>query len=185
MLLCVEALISYSLRQSQAWSRLHVIAIVRGYKMNTAQIWTEKDFDDLSWHDCYFYSFALRDPGEYNTSQIVFELDYILEWLQPTADKFSFLVAPAILTFYEVSELKVTLNYSGMAMGPFSIDGIERELKTYPSGYQSYHWRIPVNYPGGEISFNAEGFSQELLAAAIESGEQCLSWKKRSTMFAV
>jgi hypothetical protein len=45
-------------------------------------------------------------------------------------------------------------------MGPFSIHGIERREEVRER-YTAQCWKIAVNWPKGEISFEAEGFCQE------------------------
>lgn len=141
--------------------------------MNT---WTEKDFESLSWHDNFVYGFSIVEGEDGTVGQLVFDLDFIVEWLQPPPDSFRFLVAPATLTFYRACDLKVELDYAKVSAAtiPFSIYGIEREEKISSNGYKSYRWRMAVAFPDGEITFVADGFKQVLRSPPIESQTQCL-----------
>jgi len=98
------------------------------------------------------------------------------------ATLFEFRVAPATLSFDRVSDLKIALDYIGYAMGAFSIDGIERELRSDPTGFQAYAWRILVNFPRGEITFESTGFTQELRAEPRTIGTQSLSDAERTPL---
>ena len=103
--------------------------------------WTENDFDRLSWHDHCVHALALRE-GEDGTGALVLDLDFIVEWLKPNPTspnptRFRYLIAPATLTFRRVSDLKLSVDYASCGMGPFSIDGIERQASVYPSGHST------------------------------------------------
>ena len=47
-------------------------------------IYTEADFDRLSWHDCHIWGIELRagdpDDGDW-TSDLVLDIDFIVEWI--------------------------------------------------------------------------------------------------------
>ena len=96
--------------------------------------WTENDFDSLGWHDIHVHGFQIIEGehgDEYHADgELWFDLDYILEWMHPDSEggAFRFRIAPASLRFRDVSSLRLALDYETptAAMGPFSIDGIER-----------------------------------------------------------
>jgi hypothetical protein len=49
-------------------------------------VFTEADFDELSWHDCHIWAqrFDVGSPEEDDwTSDLVLDLDFIVEWHQP------------------------------------------------------------------------------------------------------
>lgn len=137
--------------------------------------WSETDYDSISWHDNHVYGLEIHE-GEHGTGKLILHLDYILEWLPPINGAYSFRIAPAILAFREVSGLKLELDYLNMsaAITAFSIDGISREAVTYATGYNSYRWRISINWPEGSFTFEAPGFNQRLLAAPMISSAQML-----------
>lgn len=95
--------------------------------MNTR---TEKDFDELGWHDNYIHSLAIRE-GEYGSGELILDIDHILEWNCPPGEICEFVIAPATLTVLSVTDLQRNVDYavSSAATGPMSIDGIEREVK--------------------------------------------------------
>jgi hypothetical protein len=79
-------------------------------------------------------------------SELELDLDYILEWITPAADSVSFRyrVAPARLRFRDVTNLAITIDYASAsaAMGPFSIDGIERRVEQRQYN-PAVCWRFP------------------------------------------
>jgi hypothetical protein len=132
--------------------------------------WTEADFDSMSWHDVHVHGLRIVE-GQDGAGELSFDLDYILEWLCSGDKTCRFRVAAAILTFRDVIDLRLSLDYATptAAVTPFSIGGIEREASAY-----AYQWRIPVNWPAGEITFTSPGFSQRLVGPIIETLSQCL-----------
>ena len=136
---------------------------------------SEVDYDWISWHDNHVYGLEIHE-GEHGTGKLILHLDHILEWLPPVNGAYSFRIAPAILSFREVSGLKLELDYLGVSAGmtPFSIGQISREAVTYATGYNSYRWSISINWPEGFITFEAPGFTQRLLAAPVVSSDQVL-----------
>jgi len=139
--------------------------------------WTEEHFTELSWHDNHVYGLKLF-AGEHGAGQLMLDLDHILEWRKADAGTFRFLIAPAILAFKGVSDLKIDLDYkvAGAALTPFSIQAITRTLEERER-YLAKLWNISVNWPEGEISFEATGFEQRLTGEAILSDQM---WLKRS-----
>lgn len=142
--------------------------------------WTTEDFDDLSWHDTHVHGMSIRE-GEHGTGELSLDLDFILQWLCSPGRTSRFLIAPATLTFHKMSDLRVALDYASVTAGicPFSLAGIERSVHTYPSGATTFRWHIKVNWPQGELSFLASGFTQELRGASIETSAQYLSSGER------
>jgi len=140
--------------------------------------WTEADFDALGWHDVHVHGFRILD-GEHGAGQLWLDLDYILDWVCPTNDvsSYRFRVAPAILQFRDVTSLRLSLDYATptAAMGPFSIDGIEREPISYGDSYTSFRWAIAVNWPAGAIAFESPGFHLHLTGPAVDTDTQYLT----------
>jgi hypothetical protein len=95
---------------------------------------------------------------------------------------FRFRIAPATLAFHDVFGLRVELDYASptACMAPFSIDGINRKPLSYSTGYTSFRWRLPVNWPAGEITFDSPGFTQILRQEPIVHESQCLTASQRS-----
>lgn len=87
---------------------------------------------------------------------------------------------PTRLRFFGVTDLRIDIDWaiSSAAMGPFSIDGIERRIEQR-THYEAVCWRIPVNFPPGEIRFEATGFEQHLSGTEVLVDHQCLTRSER------
>jgi hypothetical protein len=117
----------------------------------------------------------------------VLDVDHIIAWLCGADGQVRFRVAPATLTFHEVTDLKIAIDCgdSGGQIGlhALSIDAIARE----PLQDQKicldrlyYRWRIALNLPqGGAITFGASGFTQVLRAEPVVQDQQQLSPAER------
>ena len=155
---------------------------------------TEADFDRLSWHDCHIWGIDLRagDPDEGDwTSDLAFDIYFIVEWVPAPAGSMQFRVAPATLIFHGVTDPKIAIDWgrsSGhqAALHPVSISGMEREPIRDQKVYLDrpyYVWKISLNWPeAGEIAFGAVGFTQTLRAEPVLTGKQCLSRNQRNRM---
>jgi hypothetical protein len=94
---------------------------------------SDADFARLSWHDDTVYGlrFAVGDiaRGDWR-SELVLDLDHIVEWLCGQDRSVRFRVAPATLIFHDVTDLRIALDWgdSGhrMALGEPQIDAITR-----------------------------------------------------------
>lgn len=137
--------------------------------------WTTADFPSLSWHDNHVHGLSIRE-GPHGAGELGLDLDFILEWL-PAEGAFAFRLAPATLTFHDVTDLSISIAYGrvGAAIGPFSIADVSREAHEYATGHSTFNWRILVNWPEGLISFRASGFTQTLRAEPCFSKDQCLT----------
>jgi hypothetical protein len=79
---------------------------------------TEADFERLSWHDCHIWGLAFRvgDPDENDwTSDLVLDIDFILDWICGAAGGAQFQVAPAALAFHGVTDPRIGIE---IAFGP-------------------------------------------------------------------
>lgn len=143
--------------------------------------WTDADFELLSWHDCTIHSVGIDQDGEYQ-SDLLIDLDFLLEWLTASDGTFQFRVSPALLRFHNVDKLVIhmLLDYKE----PIQISEVTRCRRDDP-GYINYHWAIKLHtYPGREkqIEFDATGFSQELTAQPVVTGHQSLHLAARLKM---
>lgn len=145
--------------------------------------WTESDFDSLGWHDIHVHGFRIVE-GDRGVGELVLDIDYILDRIQPESEggSFRFRIAPAELIFRDVSSLRMSLDYTTpvAAMAPFSIDGIERERITHGNGYESFVWTLAVNWPVGLLTFESPGFSQRLSGKVVETKAQHLTVSERT-----
>ena len=154
--------------------------------MNAPGPWTTDDFNALSWHDVHVYGFRFESfDEEYGSADLVLDIDFILKW-ENVADHFRFTVCQAELRFHKVFRLRFALDYATPTAGmcPFSIEGIEREELKFPNGYTSYRWRIPINWPHGQIEFEAPAFTQILIGTPQVQDGQALPADKRRDIYA-
>jgi hypothetical protein len=152
--------------------------------------YTEADFGRVSWHDCHIWGVELRagnpDDGDW-TSDLVLDIDFIVEWICGVSAGEQFRVAPATLVFHGVTDPKINIDWGRsdfrVALHPVSIGNVERERiqnQTVHLGRPYYKWRIRLNWPdGGEIAFGAVGFMQTLRAEPMLTRNQCLSLSER------
>lgn len=146
---------------------------------------TLEKFEDYSWHDNAIHGFRIVEGDDGCSGDLILDIDFILEWLAPQGDDepFSFRIAPANLTFHEVTDLVVSIDYSAStaAFQPMMIHEIHRSAVTYSNGYSSFSWKVEINWPRNSfISFVSSGFTQELRSEAIVSSAQYLSPSQRS-----
>ena len=130
-----------------------------------------------SWHDNGVHAFALTDPSSENgTSTLTLDIDHIVEWILSPEDKsYRFRIAPALLRFYGVFALRMSLDYSvgTIAVTPFQIDRIE--CTSEQTQYATIkHWKISIASPTGEIAFDAHDWSLTFTGPAVPSDSQVL-----------
>ena len=132
-----------------------------------------------SWHDNLIYGIHWRcaepDRGLWR-SELVFDIDHILDWVPSGERCFKFLMAPAILVFHDAGDLEMCLDSRGRDghrryLNELSIHHIDRHPAADAPG--SFRWRIDLNGPaGGRIGFDASRYSQILTAPACLCDEQ-------------
>lgn len=150
-----------------------------------AQPVSRPDLDDPSWHDNLLYGVRLDigdcARGDWH-ADLVLDLDHIVEWLWGEGRQIRFRVAPATLTFHDVTDLQIAIDCgdSGgrIALHALSIDAITRErVRAQKICFDRpyYRWRIALNWPqGGAITFGASGFTQILRAEPVVLDQQQL-----------
>jgi len=129
------------------------------------RVWTEADYDAMSWHDAAIHGFRMIE-GKHGSGKLVLDIDYILDWIK-VEDHFTVRRQPAILTFHEVFGLRMSLDYASCsaAFTPCSIGEIERRSEQR-EGYTDHIWTISINWPVGQITFTATGFEQRTTSEA-------------------
>jgi hypothetical protein len=155
---------------------------------------TEADFAKLSWHDCHVWGieFLVGDPDEDDwTSELVLNIDYIVEWICGVDRIASFRIAPARLKFLDVTDPRVAIDWGGHTFQTMIhhviIQKIMRERivdqKVFPDR-PYYRWVIELDsLTKGKIEFGAAGFSQTLLAEPVHSNRQHLTLRERNRLF--
>lgn len=154
---------------------------------------TDAAFEELSWHDCHIWGLAVRvgemSDGDF-TSELVLDLDFIVEWLCSPGSLARFRVVPAELVFHDVSELHVSADWREQVsrpdvivpVSPAQIDHVHRAARPHAAGWD---WTIHLNSPrGGELRFVASGFVQTLRAQPVECDHQRLPHRLRQRLLA-
>ena len=147
--------------------------------MNQKNRWTSAEYDRMSWHDCRIHSIALDQEGQWQ-SDLVIDMDYILEWQGGSGDVLRFRIAPAVLRFMDVDKLSldVSLEYQ-QSMDIYSIE----RAPIGDKGFDCFHWLISLTvFPEQQknrIEFDATGFVQELTGDVVETGSQHLAKAQR------
>ena len=145
---------------------------------------TEHPFETMSWHDNLIHGLQLRAPdpdrGDWR-SELVLDIDHIVEWVRADDKSVQFRVAPATLNFQDVTYLRISFYFGGGAhrhtMNELSIADITTQPAP-PLGIGSaayFLWRIALNSPqGGEIAFGASGYTLTLRADPVLLDDQRL-----------
>ena len=68
-----------------------------------------KSFEDYSWHDNAIHGFRIVEGPDGCGGELILDIDFIVEWLPPKGENnaFEFRVAPAHLTFHDVTDLVI------------------------------------------------------------------------------
>ena len=147
---------------------------------------TDADFDRLSWHDNVIHGFRISLPepelGDWR-SDLILDIDYIVEWLCGDPQDVRFRVAPADLVFHDVGDLKIGLEYPSGMLSEISINTIHRmpAKPAHDRGPPSYDWRIEVHAPPrAALSFRASGFTQTLRGEPLTLPQQSLTRAQRA-----
>ena len=141
------------------------------------RVWTQADFDKMSFHDLCIHGIAAvheyPDPHE-----LLFDIDYILEWVKPRlpGKDFKFRLAPATLVFEHVYDLAVRTE-SGIHEPWWSISDVTREKRRSADGRTDWAWSFGLEQ--GNILFRSTGFKLFLRKAPSLSERQYLSFSER------
>jgi hypothetical protein len=120
---------------------------------------TDAQFEDRSWHDNHVHSLRIVE-GQHGAGELIRDITYIVEWLQVPAG-FRFRIEPSWLSFQGVTDLRVGLDYAGMsaALVSLSIHAVDRRSLQRERKLAQV-WTSALDFPGGEISFEAAGYKQ-------------------------
>lgn len=143
-------------------------------------MFSTEDFGKIQWHDNAIHGFRILE-GDI-CGELIFDIDFIAEWLPPVNEKYSFKVAPSNLIFHEVSDLVISINYAeaSAAVQPMAIHEIQQESITYPNGHTTFRWKINLNWPPNSFfSFCSPDFSQLQRMEPIITEAQYLSPAER------
>ena len=124
-------------------------------------------------------------------SELVFDIDCILEWVCESDGRCQFRVAPTTLIFHHVTDLHMAIDWgkSGfqtaiheISIAQMTRSQIENQKICLDRPY--YDWKIETNFPKeGRITFGASGFTQVLRAEPLLIDEQKLAPSQRTPLF--
>ena len=137
-------------------------------------VWTDADFDTMSWHDNAVHAVAL-EPAQAHPGRLLLDIDYILEGILPEAPAttLSFWICPATLVFDRAWDLTTDINLQGWSFQLF-LDAIER---AGPDERGFFEWTLAGDH--FSIGLSAPGFTQYLRHAPIRSPGYWLSVDER------
>ena len=69
---------------------------------------TGKDFEPLSWHDNFIYGIHFLSANW--KSNLILDIDHIVEWLCGVDQQTRFRIVPATLVFQDVTDLKINID---------------------------------------------------------------------------
>ena len=140
-------------------------------------VWTEEDFDKMSWHDVYIHAltFGPRDR------EFILDIDYMFAWVEaePPNKHYSFWMSPATLVF------KTTVDFRAQLEDPLGLRVMRVTRKTTQSGQEGdtplarEKWDWTIELLQGEISFSSVGFTQHIRRPPIRAFSQEFSLKER------
>lgn len=143
-------------------------------------IWTQEDFDNMNWHDANIYGMIIEKQEGLENGSLIFDIDYIFEWVHHIAplEPFTFWVAPCTLIFKEVYELRIDVDQQGNTFELFDFDSITMSSKKeLDNGCTVYEWLLGLHI--GEMQFKSLGFNQIVRKAPIYTNSQVLSLEER------
>ena len=150
---------------------------------SSTTVFTEANFDGLSWHDNPVYGLFIDNDVNLWKSDLIFDIDFIVEWLCGVGSRPQFKIAAATLTFHHVTDLKIGVDWGDngqqvavaeMALDHITRQRVEKQLICLDRPY--YRWSLCLNspHPGGAISFGASGFTQILRQEPVICDKQKL-----------
>jgi hypothetical protein len=134
--------------------------------------WTNDDIDNMGFHDCRLYSVSF--PGD--TLKLKMDIDYIFDWIlnndrHKYDNTYSFMVAPCILVFDDVIDLKINLDFKNNV--GIDILSLEQTYIKSTNKIKSYKYEIETDL--GDIEFVSSGFTMQVCQPPILSEGQNLN----------
>jgi hypothetical protein len=137
------------------------------------RILSESEARPESFHDCHIHGLRWRR----DRFSFSLDLQYILEWLTPdvaSSGAYRFSVCEAQLVFHSVSELKLTMDWSGSALDAEIATLRVPDSRRTPSGQLDRRFEIELSEPDGVISLWSTGYELRLLGSPVISAVSSL-----------
>jgi hypothetical protein len=142
-------------------------------------LWTQNDFDQMSWHDNRLHGIGIIDDFNPHEHEVRFDIDYIFEWAghNNKPGTAGFWIAPSTLVF-PASSMSIGIDH----LRGYWIMEIERSnpVKIHEGRCIEWTWKVSLN-TGGLITLNASEFFQYTRQAPIflPCPDQCLESRQR------
>ena len=131
--------------------------------------WTNEDFEEMNWHDVQLYSVRFYE----NNYNLTFDNDYLFKWeLNEKTKKYRFWISPCKLTFLDVSDLRIDLDFQNVV--GVSVENITRSNGRKSPNGKMKTWDYTIETNVGRISFSATDYVQDVLAQPVLSKSQIL-----------
>ena len=137
-------------------------------------VWTDADFDQMSWHDNAVHAFAV-EPALPEPGRLLLDIDYIVAGVapRPPSRRLSFWICPATLVFDPASDLTTEIDLEGWGFS-LSLLSVER---SGPDEHGTFEWTLDGDRFTMRLS--ASGFTQYLRQPPIYSDGFFLSVAER------
>jgi len=139
------------------------------------RIWTELDFEQMSWHDCPIH--ALSFSKDY---KLLLDIDYILKWvLSKNKKNYKFWISPCTLVFENVYDIALESDHTSLVILNVTKDNPRApKNEIYLDKKIEYDWVIETTV--GEITFKSVGFNQFIRKPPIFINSQEIDIETRS-----
>lgn len=142
-------------------------------------IWTHNDFDGMGWHDATIYGFTIEKGDNEWAADLVFDIDYIFDWVDPAPPEksFTFWVAPCTLIFKGCFDLNIDLGTNGLGLDFLEIADLNLKSKFVHDDNLIYEWELELQQ--GLITFKSHGFDQIVRKQPLHVKQQLLTLEER------
>lgn len=126
--------------------------------------WSDKDFEQMGWHDSALYSISYP----FDDLSLKLDIDYIMEWKimeDPLLSRFY--ICPCSLIFEDVLNLRINMDFENNKS--LYISEIERKNPTLSPNKKYTLWNYEIITDQEDISFTSVGFEQTALKNPIWS----------------
>ncbi|MBD8389037.1 hypothetical protein [Dysgonomonas sp. BGC7] len=128
--------------------------------------WSDKNFEQMGWHDSAFYSISFP----FDDLSLKLDIDYIMEWeLKEDPLLSRFYICPCSLIFEDVLNLKINMDFDNNTS--LYISEIERKNPVLSPNKKYTLWNYKIITDHGDISFISAKYEQIALKAPIWSDE--------------
>ncbi|MEL6329745.1 MAG: hypothetical protein AAFR38_08795 [Planctomycetota bacterium] len=132
-------------------------------------LYTEAEFDELSFHDCTLYGISWSQADRL----VTLDIDFIAEWIAPAPGESHcrFRVGCASWTFRNVHPLVIEFSDDGLGVLEDQIDSVTRELSTRRGGASSWRYTVELTH-SGQLVIDAPSFALEVGELSAPQTEQ-------------